>query len=290
MTRLSIINSRFVLHTSDFSSTISRFETGKTKTKRVFSTTGDKSAEMFPPKAACIFFAGLCCCTFVGFNQGFIFEAMPMLYMASRKAPKTNNFCRWFGEMVSMSKPTHPGFRKLWFFVQTCSKATTITYRREWFFVSKKGVGHRNVEHQEPKLCNNSAPRSKQSFTSAWAQKSNTILSHQPKLKYFPIDCAQQTCGIPLFMNPTSLCKSLNQIQLYVVWMATGWSHACGEKNCTGNPESPVFHHSLCYLMITISTLVSIHFCLDFQASKNWTPKKSPLYIASTSKVRGESP
>lgn len=47
------------------------------------------------------------------------------------------------------------------------------------------------------------------------------------------------------------------------------------EKNCTGNPESPVFHHSKCYLMISISILVSIHFCLDFQASKNRTPKKA---------------
>lgn len=91
----SIINSRFILHTYDFSSTISRFETGKTKKNVVFfSTTGDNSRKCSHPKLHVFLIAGLCCCTFVGFNQGFIFEAMPMLYMASRKAPKTNNFCR----------------------------------------------------------------------------------------------------------------------------------------------------------------------------------------------------
>lgn len=91
LTRLSIINSRFILHTYDFSSTISRFESGKTKKKqRVFSTTGEDSRKCSHPKLQV--FAGLCCCTLVGFNQGLIFEAMPMLYMASRKAPKTNTF------------------------------------------------------------------------------------------------------------------------------------------------------------------------------------------------------
>lgn len=156
-------------------------------------TGGDSHCVVFPPKAGQVSVAGLCCCTFVGINQGLIFEAMPMLYMASSNENK-QKIKRWVWEGMSNVKTYTLVLGKV-MFVQTVSKAKTISYRRECVLF-EKCVEHSNVKHQEPELCNNSAkkissePRSKQSFTSARARKSNTIPSHQPKLKYSPLDCA----------------------------------------------------------------------------------------------------
>lgn len=255
LTRLSITNSRFILHTSDFSSTISRFETRKTKKNVCFFNHRWRFSRKCSHPKRCMYFliAGLCCCTFVGFNQGLIFEAMPMLYMASRKAPKTNNFCRWFGKLGIHVKTYTSSFRKLWFFVQTCSKATTsiIVAEENVFFFSKKvlSTAMSSIKNQSFATILRQ-DQSNHLRTRTSAHKSNT----QPpaEIEIFPFDCGQGTCAYPFYESNVSM-KCLNQFRLYVVWMATGWSHGfVARRTVQKKSESPVFHHFKCYLMISL--------------------------------------
>ena len=159
-------------------------------------------------------------------------------------------------------------------FVHFFSKATTIIVR-EWFFSKKK---------KKKVLSTAMSSIKNQSFaTILHRDQSNHLLPHEHRSQ-IPYSATSRNWNIPLWLCPTNMwhtpfyesnvsMKCLNQFQLYVVWMATGWSHGFVARRTVQEILKVQFHHSKCYLMISISTLVSIHFCLDFQASKNRTPK-----------------
>lgn len=144
-----------------------------------------------PTQNCMFFFAGLCCCTFVGFNQGLIFEAMPILYMASRKAPKTNNLPSDLGK-VSMSKPTHPVLGNYDVCPNFFTRNDYYSYRR--YFFSKKVLG---TEMSSIK---------NQSFaTILHRDQSNHLLTNEHRSQ-MPYSATSRNWNIPLWLWSSDMC------------------------------------------------------------------------------------
>ena len=217
---LSIINSHFILHIYIcFFFNHLEISNRRAKKKNVFFQPPVKIQPCVPIQS-CKFFAGLCCCTCVAFNQGLIFEAMPVLYMASSNENK-QKIKRWVWEGMSNVKTYTLVLGKV-IFVQTVSKAKTISYRRECVLFPKNVLSTAMSSIKSQSFA--SEPRSKQSFTSARA--SQIPYSATSRNWNIPLDCAQGTCAYPFYESNMSM-KRQNQFQLYVVWMhlaeATSW-------------------------------------------------------------------
>ena len=202
---------------------------------------------------------------------------------------KTNHLPGWFGEGMKMSKPTHPVLGNYDFLSKLFQRQRLFYSYRRFFVFSKKGVEHSNVEHQEPKLCNNSAPRSKQSFSSAWAQKSNYHTQPPAEIEIF------SDLIVPNKHVHTPFYESKHLYE-----MSKSNSAVCG---LNGNWLKPWFwaRRTVQEILSSFSPFQMLIDDFNFYFSEHpflpWLPglqkldsKKSPLYITSTSKVRGESP